>query len=140
MKKALERRDAKSRGANRKELWIGFVKVAQPTGNGVLGRADRAYTNAVGMASGRAGFRATVKEALSELGLELIRLEDAESLAARLSKFSIDQELCELAKELANTDRVGFGTYHAFDTAKTAPRYQTINHLSQGPECRNPQL
>jgi hypothetical protein len=98
----------------KKELWIGFAKVEQPDRKGVLGYTDGAYTNAIGFANSRAGFRASVKKELEELGLKLTRLENAETLLARLSKYSIDRELRKLAKEIANNQRVGFGTFHAF--------------------------
>ena len=80
-----------------------------------LGDADRAYTNALAIADNRVSFRAQVQEALAELGLRLIRLEDAETLDSRSSKYSIDLELTNVAKEAIKTRRVGFGTFHAFD-------------------------
>ena|ERR1041385_6573357 len=103
------------RDASIDELWIGLAKVEQSTRNGVLGEADRAYTNAVAMADSRVSFRAKVREALAELGLRLMRLEDAETLKARSSKYSIDRELTNIAEEATKTHQVGFGTFHAFD-------------------------
>ena|SRR6266404_7639490 len=102
-------------GSSRGELWIGLAKVEQSSRNGVLGDADRAFTNAIAIADGRASFRAKVREALAELGLRLMRLEDAETLKARSSKYSIDPELMKIAEETSNTGQVGFGTFHAFD-------------------------
>jgi hypothetical protein len=103
------------RDSSRNELWIGLAKVEQSSSNGVLGDADRAYTNAIAIADSRVSFRAKVREAMAELGLRLIRLEDAETLKARSSKYSVDSELMKTAEEVRNTGRVGFGTFHAFD-------------------------
>ena len=103
------------RDSLREELWIGLAKVEQSSNNGVLGDADRAYTNAVAIADSRVRFRTKVREALAERGLRLMRLEDAETLKTRLSKYSIDGELTNVAEEAIKTRRVGFGTFHAFD-------------------------
>jgi hypothetical protein len=101
-------------GSSKNELWIGLAKVEQSSGNDVLGDADGAYTNAIAVADSRIGFRAKVKEALAELELRLVRLENAETLKDRLSKHSIDPELSDVAEEVIKTRRVGFGTFHAF--------------------------
>ena len=101
------------------ELWIGLAKVEQVKRNGVLGDADGAYTNAIGRASSRLRFRAKVSDGLTQLGLKLIRLEDAETLRERLSKYSIDPELMKVAEDAEVTGAVEFGTFHAFDTAGT---------------------
>jgi hypothetical protein len=97
------------------ELWIGLAKVEQSSSNDVLGGANRAYTNAVAIADSKVSFRAKVREALAELGLRLMRLEDAETLKARSSKYSLDPELMKIAEETSNIEQVGFGTFHAFD-------------------------
>ena len=60
------------RDASRDELWIGLAKVEQSSSNGVLGGADRAYTNAIAIADSRVSFRTKVREALAELGLRLM--------------------------------------------------------------------
>lgn len=105
----------KKRDSLKAELWIGLAKVEQSSSNGVLGDAERAYTNAIAIADSRPDFRAKVREALAELGLGLMRLEDAETLRARSSKYSIDRELTKVAKEAMKTRQVRFGTFHTFD-------------------------
>lgn len=101
------------------ELWIGLAKVEQTKRNGVLGDADRAYTNAIAKASSRQRFRAKVTDSLTQLGLKLIRLEEAETLKDRLSKYSVDTDLMKVAEEAELTGDVGYGTFHAFDAAAT---------------------
>lgn len=98
-----------------RQLWIGLAKVEQLNSNGVLGDAEGAFTNAIALAEGRASFRRQVKEALDELDLRLIRLENPERLKNRLTKHSIDPELREVAEAATNNDRVNFGTFHAYD-------------------------
>lgn len=96
------------------ELWIGLVKVGHTLNPGVLGTSEGAYTNAIARAASRDSFRLKVKGAVAELGLTLSRLESAETLKARLSKYSLDAELTKIADEAKTTGRVGFGTFHTF--------------------------
>lgn len=96
------------------ELWIGLVKVGQTSDSGVLGAVEGAYTNAIANAVNKSSFRFKVKAALAELGLSLTRLESAETLDARLAKYSLDAELTKLAEEARKTDRVEFGTFHTW--------------------------
>lgn len=98
-----------------KRLWIGLAKVEQRSRNGVLGDAQQAYTNAIGSAVSKKGFRNCVKQELARLGLDLLRLENAELLADRVAKYAIDNELKNVARKVAKTDGVAFGTFHAFD-------------------------
>jgi hypothetical protein len=98
-----------------KSLWIGLAKVEQRSRRGVLGNAHQAYTNAIGSADSKKAFRNSVKQELARLGLDLLRLENAELLADRLTKYAIDSELKNVARKAAKTDSVGFGTFHAFD-------------------------
>src|SRR6266852_5030408 len=97
------------------KLWIGLAKVEHANRTGILGNASRAYTNGIAIAHNRATFRLRVKQALEALGLRLIRLENAEPLDARLSKFTIHKELTKLAKRVTRTGRTEFGTFHTFD-------------------------
>ena len=96
------------------ELWIGLAKVGQTSNPGILGTSDGAYTNAIAYAVSRDSFRSKVKAAVAELGLSLSRLESAETLNARLAKYSLDPELTKVADEAKTNGRVGFGTFHTF--------------------------
>ena len=98
------------------ELWIGLAKVIPSSGSpDILGDAAGAYTNAIGLAVNKAKFRLQVKEALAELGLLLIRLENSERWEDRSAKYVIDQELKKVATEARVSNRIMFGTFHAFD-------------------------
>ena len=104
------------------ELWIGLAEVTQTSNPGVLGTSEGAYTNAIAQAASRSSFRSKVKDALAELGLSLKRLESAETLNARLAKYSVDAELSKAADEARSTGRVEFGTFHSFGSKEIALR------------------
>jgi hypothetical protein len=96
------------------ELWIGLAEVNQMSNPGILGSSEGAFTNAIAHAVSRSSFRFKVKDALGELGLDLKRLENAETLDARLAKHSVDPELTKVAEEVRTSGRAGFGTFHTF--------------------------
>jgi hypothetical protein len=100
--------------ASVKKLWIGLANVEQKNRQGVLGDADQAYTNAIGKAVSKADFRNRVKQELARLGLDLLRLQEAELLADRFAKFDIASKLRQVAQKAAKSDRVVFGTFHAY--------------------------
>jgi hypothetical protein len=103
----------------RRKLWIGLVCVKQIKRNGVLGDAYGAYVNAIALAIDDSDFGSQVEKALGELDLELVSLEDIETLIARLSKHSIDEDLHRAAAEVKHTGSLAFGTFHTFpDDAK----------------------
>jgi hypothetical protein len=96
------------------ELWIGLAKIDQSSSDGLLGDVKGTYTNAIAIADSRANFRSKVKQALADLDLQLVRLEDAETLKTRLSRSSVDPELERVAEATRISRQVGFGTFHAF--------------------------
>lgn len=95
-------------------MWIGLVCVEQARRGGVLGDAHGAYVNAIALAADESDFSSRVKKKLGELGLELVGLEDVETLRARLSKHSIDDDLRQAAAEVKRTGTPAFGTFHTF--------------------------
>src|SRR6185503_4106577 len=94
-----------------KELWIGLAHVRQPNRNGVLGDADRAYVNVIALAANKRNFRTQIKKALDELGLDLIKVEDAETMVMRLSKHSVHKELHSLAEEVKRNGSIRFDVF-----------------------------
>lgn len=99
----------------RKEVWIGLAHVSQQGRRGALGEADQAYVNTLALAASRSAFRSQIKKALEDLDLALIRLEDAEPLKIRLSKYRLDEGLLKLADEVRSAGLPRFGTLHSFD-------------------------
>jgi len=102
-------------GVSSDKVWIGLALVAQPTRNGALGDADRAYVNVLALAGDESDFRAQIQDALNELDLTLIGLEDVEPMDARLSKHHVHKDLRRLAKEVQSTGSPQFDTFQTFD-------------------------
>lgn len=100
---------------HKEELWIGLIKVEQSEKDGVLGDADQAYTNIIGLAKNKIDFRSQIKQAVEELKLQLLRLEDAEPLSVRQKKSIIHKDLSILAKEVKKTGKVAFDVFATFD-------------------------
>ncbi len=98
-----------------KEVWIGLALVKQRERDGALGDADQAYVNVLAPAMDGLDFRAQVKQAVKELQLTLIRLDDAETMKARLSKHHIHKDLRNLAKEAERTGLARFDIFQTFD-------------------------
>ena len=98
-----------------KELWIGLARVKQNDRNGVLGDADQAYTNVIGLAKNKIDFRSQVKQAVEALELELLRLEGAELLKSRVTESKVHKDLVTLAKKVEKNGKVGFDVFAAFD-------------------------
>lgn len=98
-----------------KDVWIGLALVKQHKRNGALGDADQAYVNVLAPAIDGSDFRAKVRKALKELELTLIKLDDAETMKARLSKHHIHRDLRNLAKEAKQTGLPRFDIFQTFD-------------------------
>ena len=98
-----------------KEVWIGLAKVKQSDRNGVLGDADQAYTNVLALAKSKVGFRSQVKQAIEELELQLLRLEEAEPLRLCLLKKSPHKDILALADNVKKDKKVVFDVFATFD-------------------------
>lgn len=98
-----------------KKFWIGFVRVKQNNRNGVLGDADQAFTNVIGLAKNKADFRLQVKRVLETLELQLLRLEDVELLEQRLSKHSVHKDILALVDDVKKDGQIAFDVFATFD-------------------------
>ncbi len=101
-------------GDSQKGVWIGLLEVFPLPGSCTLGNAAGAYTNALAWAADPSEFEAQVKHGLEDLGLCLGELEDVEPLDGRLSRYTIEDELHDLADEVRATRQTRFGTFHTF--------------------------
>ena len=97
-----------------KRLWIGLVSVRQAKLGGVLGGAFGAYVNAIALANHRSDFTLQIEEALREIDLDLVSTEDVETLAVRLAKYSIDEDLRRVTLEVERTGSPAFGIFHTY--------------------------
>lgn len=100
---------------NEKQVWIGTAHVQQTFRNGVLGDADEAFVNVLGLVGNKTEFRHQVKTAVEDLGLKLLRLKEAETLKERLAKHSVHREILKLARRVERAGRIEFDVFAAFD-------------------------
>ena len=96
------------------QVWIGLVGVLPHPGSTVLGDAKGAFVNAVALVRGEPAFRDAVGTALFRLGLVAFEFEDIEPLSERTSDWSVDEELLDLARQVASVGGVRFGRFHNF--------------------------
>ena len=108
----------------RSSLWKTLVGTLQRPGVSFLGDAKGAYVNVVASAADLADLEQKVKQALDELGLDLIEMDDAEVLPLVLSKARVSEEILKMAKTVEKLDSVTFGTFYVFDET---PDGETVN-------------
>jgi len=106
-------------------LWKGLVGAIQRPGVLFLGQAQGGYVNVVASATDFCEFERKVKDALDELGLDLIEIDEAEVLPLTLSKARVSQEIRTMAKAVRKIDSVAFGTFFVFDESNTPAKNQT---------------
>lgn len=84
-------------------------------GNNELENAKGAYVNAIVLADGIDSYRIKVKEELSMLSFYVVEMEDIELFSDRKNKYSISEELNEIAENAENTGNVSFGIFHSYE-------------------------
>jgi len=100
-------------GRKKTEIWIGLAQVRQKAG-GPLGQHDQAFVTVLAPAPSREAFRRRVKTGLSDLALQLVRLERAKPLRIWLSSYNPDESLLELAEQAERIGAATFDTFHTF--------------------------
>lgn len=102
--------------ASGKTTWIGLIEVVPREGSKFLGSAEGAFVNVAALASNASDYKVIVERALSELGLDLVGVEDAEPLSSRLKKWTVDDEIKDMAETVKRIGSVAFGTFDTFKT------------------------
>ena len=105
-----------SKQNEKEEIWIGLAKVKQSDRNGVLGDADQAYTNVLALAQSKVNFRFQVKQAIEELELLLLRLEETEPLRIRLLRTTPHKDILALADDVKKDKKLAFDVFATFDS------------------------
>ena len=96
-------------------VWIGLAKVKITNNNNIL-NANNAYVNILGLANSKGNFKRKAKLACFEIELNLLRIEDVETLNNRVRKFKVDQEILKIANDLLKSNnRIKFSTFHTYD-------------------------
>jgi len=96
------------------EVWIGRVEVVPHAGNEILGDAPGAYSNVLARASSVPEYRAKVVAALTEEGLNVVEIEDAEPLRERQTRFQVPDAILAIAEGAPK--RVVWDTFYIFES------------------------
>jgi hypothetical protein len=100
--------------SEQRQVWAGLATVHQQPGAGVLLDRNDAFVNAVALAHTAEEFTQLVRGALSQLGFELVDLEEIEPLALRRVSFAIPEEMERLANIAQSSVTVEFGAFHTW--------------------------
>lgn len=98
-----------------KQLWMSLVGALQRPGIHFLGDAKGGYVHVIAEASNQAEFEQKVSDALDELGLDLIDIDDVKALPLKLSDAQLSKELLTMAKTVRRTGSIAFGTFYPFE-------------------------
>jgi hypothetical protein len=94
-------------------LWIGVVEM-KPLNRAAYG-ATGAFTNIITWACDMESFRVKAEALAATVDQCVIGVEEAEPLSERRQKFSLSEELEELAlRAEANPNAILFGTFHTY--------------------------
>lgn len=96
-------------------IWIGLLHVRSKAPKGVLENSSGAYVNVLAMAKNINDFVGQIKNALIELNLEFIEIEDVELLSERKEKFEVDSSIIFLAEEVEQSNEMRFGVFHTYE-------------------------
>jgi hypothetical protein len=96
------------------EVWIGLAKVKSNT-KGSLNAITHGYVNVLGLSNSKQDFRKKASLKFQDIGLKLIRLEDAEPFSKRMKTFKVDKSIQAIAKNILQQTVVDFGTVHTYD-------------------------
>ena len=97
-------------------IWIGLVEVRPHPGSNTLGAAKGGATNVVTWAADVAEFRSKAETLMTHLGLELVEVEDAESVDHRVrAGYVLSAELVQIIAETeVNPQAIRFSTFHTW--------------------------
>jgi len=96
----------------KKTLWRSLIGIKQRPGGTFLGNAMGAYTNVVASADDIQHFRLKVENALDELGLELIEIEDIHPIPQSVESDRWPPEIAKMIQTVKEIDSVAFGTFY----------------------------
>lgn len=96
------------------EVWIGLADVRQRPGASMLMDRNEAVVNVVAMANTVLAFKQAIETALTDIGFDLIDLEDPEPLRVRQEQFEVSEELLRLAGDTRRDGIARFGDFHTW--------------------------
>lgn len=75
---------------------------------------NEAFVNVLAMAWNEDSFLREAREALDQLGFDLLALEEPEPLRRRASQYHVAEELLSLAMEVETSGEAKFGTFRTW--------------------------
>jgi len=96
-------------------IWIGLLQVSSKLENGILGSSLGAYVNVLAIAKNSNEFIDKVKEAVNELDLDFVDIEEIDLFTERRKKYRIDNSIIRLAKDVVKYKELRFGDFHTYE-------------------------
>jgi len=97
-----------------RELWIGLAEVASAEGARVLLDRNGAFTNVIALADSALTFELAAREAVFELGLRLVSIEDAEPVRNRGGATALQGETGKMAAAVILDGKPRVATLHTW--------------------------
>ncbi len=101
-------------GHGQPEVWIGLARVVPQAGNKTLGRACGAVVPVLVLACSQSAFVTNAVNMLGACAFDVAEFEDIETLAQRLERYVVSDDINALATSLSNDNPVAFGTFQAY--------------------------
>lgn len=98
----------------RQQVWIGLAELQQKPGAGVLLDRNFAYAQVLTWASSEAEHRKLARRYVDELGFDLLRMGEVDSLSERLELYSVEQDLLAKANFVETTGQPAIGPLHTW--------------------------
>jgi hypothetical protein len=98
------------------EVWIALLEVTPCPKCELLDEGTGAFVNALVLAKNILEYQLKIEQALNELYLVLVGIEDIELLSERSTKFLIDEKILQLAKDVQTTNSVRFSTSQIYES------------------------
>ena len=101
---------------NNRQVFIGLAHVlANKTTVDVLKGSKGAYVNILCLALNETEFLEEAMKVLNSIGLNLIDVEDIETLSERIKRHEVEDNLLGLAKQISEERKVMLGPFHTYD-------------------------
>jgi len=94
--------------------WIGLATIKPQEGNDLLGECSEAFVPVIGDAKNKDEFTKLLEIELAKLDFNLEALEDVETLAQRLQRHKLPDELESAIESISIENPIAFGTFQAY--------------------------
>jgi hypothetical protein len=101
--------------ADSKEIWISLVEAEALDGVEGFGRGEKAFVNEVVLAGSLADAELRLQETLRGMHFHCVAFEDTEPLSSRMARYTVCDELVELATAAQMSGEALFGTFYGWE-------------------------